>query len=70
MPIAKMAPSHVDMLAATIPIIAHAPSPGGTSFTSSFTKAFSSGSHSAHVGSPSPVWQLSVSNEARAESGP
>ena len=63
--------SHLlDMLAATMPTIHHAPRKAGASFDTSLTKASESGSHQPQVGKPKIVLQESVSNSALAESGP
>ena len=51
-PMARMAPSHVDIDAATIPIKAHAPKKLGASWVRSFTYAKASGFHMAQVGKP------------------
>lgn len=47
---AKIAPSHVDMDAATIPMRHQPPKKAGASCVSSLINAFGSGSHRAQVG--------------------
>ena len=48
--IARIAPSEVDMLAATIPIKVQAPITFGATFVKTRSTAWESGSHCAHVG--------------------
>lgn len=51
-PMAKIAPSQVDILALTIPIKPQPPRKAGATFVSNLITAPSSGSHNAHVGRP------------------
>jgi hypothetical protein len=60
-PIAKIAPSHVDIDAERIPIRPHPPRKTGILCVSSLMTASGSGSHKAQVGNPSAIWQVCVS---------
>ena len=61
---ARMAPSAVDMDAATIPIKHHAPKNGGASCVNNLTKDDSSGNQAPHVGKPRISEHVSASNSA------
>ena len=69
-PSARMAPSEVDMDAATMPRRPQAPRNAGGSVVSSLMKALGSGFHAAHVGRSRIVEQVSASKSAYLESGP
>ena len=69
-PMAKIAPSAVDMEAATIPIRHQAPKKGFVSCVKSLIKASGSGNHSPQVGSPRISEHVSALNSAWTESGP
>lgn len=63
-PIAKIAPSAVDMEAATIPMRHQAPKTEFVSCVKSLIKAKLSGTHSAQVGSPRISEHVSALNSA------
>eukprot|EP00951_Prasinocladus_malaysianus_P046600 scaffold647805_cov41-Prasinocladus_malaysianus.AAC.1 len=69
-PRARMAPSAVDIEAATMAIRAQAPMNGGASWVSSLMTAAESGTHAAHRGKSRMAEHESTSNSAYGESGP
>mmetsp|Transcript_24818 Transcript_24818/g.37085 ORF Transcript_24818/g.37085 Transcript_24818/m.37085 type:complete len:101 (+) Transcript_24818:746-1048(+) len=69
-PMASMAPSAVDMEAATIPMRHQPPRKEGILCVSTLMKASASGTHMAHVGSKRISEHVSGSNTAKEESGP
>mmetsp|Transcript_20864 Transcript_20864/g.31332 ORF Transcript_20864/g.31332 Transcript_20864/m.31332 type:complete len:88 (+) Transcript_20864:786-1049(+) len=69
-PMARIAPSQVDIEAAMIATRAHPPKNAGASCVSILMNALGSGSHNAQVGNARALEQVSVSNIARAVSGP
>jgi hypothetical protein len=69
-PMARIAPSAVDMEAAAIPIMHQAPKKGGAWWINSLMNASCSGFQRPQVGKPSGPEHESASNVACTESGP